>query len=80
MPVSAIAVSTGKKRTKNGVRIVPSPNPEKKVSSDAAAATMAMRIVSVTGKEIFFASASDEPELRYDYSILVTINKFTGSK
>lgn len=40
-----MAVSIGKKITKKGVRMVPSPNPEKKVSMEAMNATRDMRMV-----------------------------------
>jgi hypothetical protein len=40
MPVRAIASSGGKKIIITGVRIVPSPKPEKKVSSDAPKAVI----------------------------------------
>ncbi len=51
MPVSPIAISIGKKKTKTGVNSVPNPNPEKKVRIDAKNATMDMRRIS---KNIIF--------------------------
>src|SRR5262245_40035022 len=44
MAVSAIADSSGKKSAKTGIRIVPSPKPEKKVRQDAPKAATAMMI------------------------------------
>jgi hypothetical protein len=50
-PVSAIANSTGKKTINTGVRIVPNPNPEKKVRMAAKKATNGMIMNSI---ELFF--------------------------
>jgi hypothetical protein len=47
MPVSAMASSIGKKMANTGVRIVPSPNPEKKVSRDVIKAAMQIRKISI---------------------------------
>ncbi len=44
MAVRIMAVSIGKNKAKNGVRIVPRPNPEKKVSMEAINATIPIRI------------------------------------
>jgi len=46
-PVNAIAISTGKKKAKTGVRIVPSPKPEKNVSIAVTNATKQMIIISM---------------------------------
>jgi len=48
IPVKAIAISTGKKITNTGVRIVPNPKPVKNVSSDAISAVAEMIIKSMT--------------------------------
>ena len=42
MAVKATASSTGKKNAKAGSKIVPSPNPEKKVRHEAKSATIAI--------------------------------------
>lgn len=39
--------STGKNKMNTGVSIVPSPNPEKKVSKAAKKATMAIMMISI---------------------------------
>jgi porphobilinogen deaminase len=46
-PVSAIANSTGKKSIKIGVRIVPSPNPEKNVRMATKNATTDIKTISI---------------------------------
>lgn len=46
-PVSATAISTGKKMANTGAKIVPSPNPEKKVRMAAAKAASVMMIMSI---------------------------------
>jgi hypothetical protein len=46
-PVSPIDNSTGKNNIKAGVRIVPSPKPEKKVSTETKKATIGMIIISI---------------------------------
>ena len=46
-PVKAIAISKGKKSAKTGIRIVPSPKPEKKVSSDARNAAKQIKRISI---------------------------------
>jgi len=46
--VKATAISTGKKIAKTGRRIVPNPNPEKKVSPDARNAVIMMIISCMT--------------------------------
>ena len=43
----AIAISRGKKRAKTGIRIVPKPKPEKKVSSDAKNAAKQIITISI---------------------------------
>ena len=50
MPVKAIATSISKKSINAGVRMVPRPNPEKNVRSDANAATTPMMINSMLEK------------------------------
>jgi hypothetical protein len=50
IPVSAIASCAGKKIIITGVRIVPSPKPEKKVSSDAPKAVRQMITYSIINK------------------------------
>ena len=47
MAVRAMAISNGKKRAKTGIRMVPSPKPEKKVSMAAPEATAMMRTYSM---------------------------------
>ena len=47
MAVMAIATGKGKKSAITGISKVPSPKPEKKVSSEAANATMATRSISI---------------------------------
>ena len=47
MPVSPIASSTGKKSINTGVRIVPSPNPEKKVRMAAKKAVTEIIPISI---------------------------------
>ena len=46
-PVSAMAISMGKKNTNTGVSIVASPNPEKKVRAEANTAVSAIVISSI---------------------------------
>jgi len=46
-PVKAIAISKGKKSAKTGIRIVPNPKPEKKVSSDAKNAAKQIKRISI---------------------------------
>jgi hypothetical protein len=46
-PVNAIANSTGKKIIKIGVRMVPSPNPEKKVRMATKNAAIDMMMISI---------------------------------
>jgi hypothetical protein len=47
IPVKAIATSTGKKIIITGVKIVPKPNPEKKVSKAAKNATKLIMNISI---------------------------------
>jgi hypothetical protein len=47
-PVNAIAMSIGKKIAKTGIKIVPSPNPEKNVRMAVKKATRLIRIMSIT--------------------------------
>jgi hypothetical protein len=47
MPVNAIAISIGKKIAKTGVRIVPNPNPVKKVISEVTKAVIEIIIISI---------------------------------
>jgi hypothetical protein len=46
-PVSAMAISMGKKNTNTGVRIVPSPNPEKNVRMAVKKAAIDIIIISI---------------------------------
>jgi hypothetical protein len=46
-PVRAIATSTGKNMAKTGNSIVPSPNPEKKVSIEAKKAAATTAVISI---------------------------------
>ena len=50
MAVSEMAISIGKKMAKTGVKIVPNPNPEKKVRREARNATAQITIIG----SIFF--------------------------
>lgn len=45
--VKAIATSIGKNKAKTGIKIVPNPKPEKKVSSAAPRDTIAIKISSI---------------------------------
>ena len=49
-PVSAIAISMGKNIANTGAKIVPNPNPEKKVRMDVAKAAIAMIIISINNQ------------------------------
>ena len=46
-PVKAMAKSTGKNRAKTGIKIVPNPNPEKKISREVAKAAKAIITISI---------------------------------
>ena len=56
-PVNAIARSTGKKIIKTGVRIVPNPNPEKKVRIATRNATADMTTISI----VYFSNKQKLP-------------------
>ena len=48
-PVNAMESSTGKKNINTGVRMVPNPNPEKKVNMATKNATIEITMISIIG-------------------------------
>lgn len=69
-----MASSIGKNNANTGTRIVPSPNPEKKVSPDAKIAVMQMTMYSTIPSKI----KSDLQPIPHSHSVSHSVSQFNS--